>query len=207
MTFYSRNLPHWHPEEACIFLTWRLYGTLPGGTVTPDCAPASQSAKPSKRNKNEESETAGARFKRLDLQLDRAKIGPRWLADSRIARCVEDAMVRGEKALAQYLLHAYVVMPNHVHLLITPRLPLSRIMRGIKGVSARDANRILGRPGKVFWQDESYDHWVRDEAEFGKIRFYIEHNPVGAGLVKQPEDWKWSSVSSLSRVQGISAPK
>jgi len=116
-------------------------------------------------------------------------------------------MVRGEKALAQYLLHAYVVMPNHVHLLITPRLPLSRIMRGIKGVSARDANRILGRYGKVFWQDESYDHWVRDEAEFGKIRFYIEHNPVGAGLVKQPEDWKWSSVSSLSRVQGISAPE
>ena len=207
MTFYSRNLPHWHPEGACIFLTWRLYGTLPGGTVTPDCAPASQSTRISERNKNEDSETAGARFKRLDRQLDRAKIGPRWLGDSRIAKCVEDAVVRGEKALAQYVLHAYVVMPNHVHLLITPRLPLSRILRGIKGVSARDANRILGRPGNVFWQDESYDHWVRDEAEFGKIRFYIEYNPVTAGLVKQPEDWKWSSVSSLSRVQGISAPE
>jgi len=113
-------------------------------------------------------------------------------------------MVRGEKALAQYLLHAYVVMPNHVHLLITTRFPLSRIMRGIKGVSARDANRILGRHEKAFWQDESYDHWVRDEAEFGKIRFYIEYNPVGAGLVKQPEDWKWSSVSALSRVRGLS---
>jgi REP element-mobilizing transposase RayT len=105
-------------------------------------------------------------------------------------------MVRGEKPLAQYLLHAYVIMPNHVHLLITPRLPLSRIMRGIKGVSARDANRILERRGKAFWQDESYDHWVRDEEEFGKIRFYIEHNPVSAGLVKRPEDWKWSSASS-----------
>jgi putative transposase len=204
MTFYARNLPHWHPEGACIFLTWRLYGTLPGGTVTPDCAPASQASNLSRSNNNLDAETAGARFKRLDLQLDRAKIGPRWLADSRIARCIEDAMVRGEKPLEQYILHAYVVMPNHVHLLITPRLPVSRIMRGIKGVSARDANRILGRGGKVFWQDESYDHWVRDEKEFGKIRFYIEYNPVGAGLVKRPQDWQWSSASSSGRVQAFS---
>ena len=201
MTFYARNLPHWHPEGACIFVTWRLYGTLPGGTVTPDCAPTSHSGNLSKRDKNGENETAGARFKRLDLQLDRAKIGPKWLSDSRIARCVEDAVVRGEKALAQYVLHAYVVMPNHVHVLMTPRLPLSRIMRGIKGVSARDANRILKRPGRVFWQDESFDHWVRDDVEFGKIRFYIEYNPVGAGLVRRPEDWKWSSASSHTELQ------
>lgn len=206
MTFYARNLPHWHPGGACIFVTWRLYGTSPGGTVTPDCAPVSHSGSLSERTKNDENEKAGARFKRLDLQLDRAKIGPRWLSDARIAGCVEDAMVRGENPLAQYLLHAYVVMPNHVHLLITPRLPLRRIMRGIKGVSARDANRILGRRGEAFWQDESYDHWVRDEREFGKIRFYIEYNPVGAGLVKRPEDWKWSSASSLKGLQRTSTP-
>ena len=206
MPFYSRNLPHWHPEGACIFLTWRLYGTLPGGTVTPDCAPTPRREKLSTRDKNSENESAGERFKRLDLQLDRAKIGPRWLSDARIARCVEEAIIRGEEPLAQYLLHAYVVMPNHIHLLITPRLALSRIMRGIKGVSARDANRILGRRGKAFWQDESYDHWVRDEAEFGKIRFYIEHNPVGAGLAKQPEDWKWSSASTHTGLQRTTTP-
>src|SRR5258708_39605142 len=62
MTFYSRNLPHWHPEEACIFLTWRLYGTLPGGTVTPDCASASQSTKPS-------SETRMKKVRRLEGRL------------------------------------------------------------------------------------------------------------------------------------------
>ena len=150
MAFYARNLPHWHPEGACIFLTWRLYGTLPRGTVTPDCAPTSQSGILSKRNNSGDTETAGARFKRLDMQLDRAKWGARWLAVPRVASCVEDAIVRGEKSLAQYLLHAYVVMPNHVHLLITPRLPVRRIMRGIKGVSSRDANRILGRRRKAF---------------------------------------------------------
>lgn len=178
-----------------------IFSLSSSGTVTPDCAPPLSSISLSKRNKHDEKETAGARFKRLDLQLDRANSGPKWLANSRIARCVEDTVVRGEKLLAQYLLHAYVVMPNHVHLLITPRLPLSRIMRGIKGVSARDANRILGRSGKIFWQDESYDHWVRDEAEFGKICFYIEYNPVGAGLVKRPEDWKWSSASLRAGLQ------
>ena len=196
MIFYARNLPHWQPEGACIFLTWRLYGTLPRGTVTPDCALPSQQIRHSVSSRDRDEESAGAKFKRLDQQLDRMRIGPRWLEESRIAACVEDAILRGEKPLAQYLLHAYVVMPNHVHLLISPQLPISRIMRGIKGVSARDANRILGRKGKIFWQDESYDHWVRDEEQFGKILFYIEYNPVGVGLVKRPEEWKWSSASA-----------
>jgi putative transposase len=49
---------------------------------------------------------------------------------------------------------------------------------------------------KVFWQDESFDHWVRSEEEFWKIVAYIENNPVGAGLVGRAEDWGWSSLSS-----------
>lgn len=85
-------------------------------------------------------------------------------------------------------------MPNHVHVLIGPKTSLARITNGIKGVSARDANRILGRQGKRFWQDESFDHWVRSAAEFERIRAYIEHNPVSAGLVARPEDWPWSSA-------------
>ena len=53
-------------------------------------------------------------------------------------------------------------MPNHVHLLIEPRIPLKQITGGIKGVSARDANRVLHQPGHPFWQGESFDHWVRN---------------------------------------------
>ena len=55
----------------------------------------------------------------------------------------------------------FVVMPNHVHVLLTPRVPLEKITRVLKGYSAREANRILERVGRRFWQTESYDHWIR----------------------------------------------
>jgi len=51
-----------------------------------------------------------------------------------------------------------VVMPNHVHLLILPQVPVAQLMRWLKGSTAREANRILGRTGQPFWQDESWDH-------------------------------------------------
>jgi len=65
---------------------------------------------------------------------------------------------------------------NHVHLLITPHLPIARIMNGIKGAFARQANAFLGHKGQLFWQDESFDHWVRNSNEFRKIQTYIEYN-------------------------------
>jgi hypothetical protein len=87
-------------------------------------------------------------------------------------------------------------MPNHVHLLITPRLQVRKITRGIKGTTARGANEILGRAGQQFWQDESFDHWVRDEGQFWRLKQYIERNPVKAKLVRKPEDWPWSSAAA-----------
>jgi type I restriction enzyme R subunit/putative DNA methylase len=54
---------------------------------------------------------------------------------------------------------------------------------------------LLHRTGERFWQDESFDHWVRSEGEFIRIQKYIENNPVKAGLVAKAEDWPWSSAS------------
>src|ERR1700680_4232718 len=85
-------------------------------------------------------------------------------------------------------------MSNHVHLLIDPRIDPSQLMRSLKGATAREANKVLGRTGEPFWQKESYDRWVRDEAEFERIRAYIENNPVKAGVVKSPEEFPWSSA-------------
>ncbi|HEX8847496.1 MAG TPA: hypothetical protein VF791_22830, partial [Pyrinomonadaceae bacterium] len=65
----------------------------------------------------------------------------------------------------------------------------------IKGFTAREANKLLNLTGQPFWQDESYDRWVRDETELKRIIRYIEHNPVSAGLVAKPEDWPWSSAT------------
>ena len=90
--------------------------------------------------------------------------------------------------------HAYTIMANHVHVLLSPRSPIESITRLVKGASARQANLILSLTGNVFWQDESFDHWIRNPGEWQKIRTYIERNPVSAGLVEKPEDWPWSSA-------------
>jgi REP element-mobilizing transposase RayT len=193
MTFYRRNLPHWHPEGTSIFITWRLYGSLPASfqkknrTARNGCATNASNVDPK--------DSPGEQFLQLDAALDPAKTGPLWLAHPEIADYAEDPIVRGAE-LGRYLLHAFVIMPNHVHILIKPRLPLAKITGVIKGVAARDANAALGRRGKPFWQDESFDHWIRNSADLERIRCYIESNPVRAGLVARPADWKWSSAGS-----------
>lgn len=193
MTFYRRNLPHWHPESKTIFITWRLYGSLPASilkkirTAKNDCATNTPDTDPGAY--------PGEKFRLLDAVLDSAKTGPLWLADPELADYAEYPIWRGAD-LGRFVLHAYVVMPNHVHILLDPCLPLAKISGVIKGVASRDANATLGRTGKPFWQDESFDHWVRNSAEFERIRHYIEWNPVRAGLAVRPQDWKWSSAGS-----------
>jgi putative DNA methylase len=134
----------------------------------------------------------------MDAELDKGAAGPLWLPNPKIAGYAEETLLRGE-GLGHYHLDSYVVMPNHVHVLLWPRQPLARITGSIKGVSARNANAALGHVGRHFWEDESYDHWVRDERELERIRHYIERNPVSAGLVKSPDDWPWSSASKVRR--------
>ncbi len=85
-------------------------------------------------------------------------------------------------------------MPNHVHVVFEPNVPLRSIMCWLKGRTARAANRILGRTGTPFWQDESYDHWIRSGKELEEVIGYVECNPVHAGLVKAEEEWPWSSA-------------
>ena len=178
---YRRNLPHIFPRHTPIFITWRLRGSIP--------------ALVARRARETENLTAGERFVSIDRQLDKCSRGPRWLADERIAEvmCVEIER-GGEEPEFEYALHGYVVMPNHVHLFITPYLPVSEIMHRLKGNTARFANEILGRDTATFWQQESYDHFSRNVREFERICGYIARNPVKAGLATRPEDWPWSSA-------------
>jgi REP element-mobilizing transposase RayT len=125
------------------------------------------------------------------------KCGPTWLLDDRVAQLVADSILHGDPA--HYRLHAWVIMPNHVHALFDPCLELSAIMRWLKGRTARKANRILGHANETFWQDESFDHWIRSAAEFNKIIEYVENNPVRSGLVPTPAEWRWSSASMANR--------
>ena len=145
--------------------------------------------------------TPGERFARNDRHLDSARRGPLWLSDERIADAVCAAIETGaDPSLARYGLHAYVVMPNHVHMLATPNVPLRKMMQALKGATARTANQILRREGIPFWQDEYYDHACRNADEFETIRNYIAMNPVKANLAQRPEDWKWSSEGRAGKV-------
>ena len=177
-TSYRRRLPHIQPEGAALFLTWRLYGSLPREIAS-----------------RLKAISGGKEFVQLDRVLDRVETGPLWLKDPRIARLVADAFRYGQDVLHLYDLAAWVILANHVHLPIRPHADLSRITEALKGYTASQANRLLHRVGNSFWQIESFDHWVRSESEFNKIVKYIEDNPVKAGLVAKPEDWPWSSAT------------
>ena len=137
----------------------------------------------------------------MDSYLDTSREGPQWLGREGIAKVVEEVLRRQECEL-----HAYVIMPNHVHALLTPRIAATRLMQFIKGASAREANKILFLSGRPFWQHQSYDHRVRTPEEFSKIQAYIENNPVKAGFVTSPERYHWSSAwSGWSELQ-LAAP-
>jgi putative DNA methylase len=77
---------------------------------------------------------------------------------------------------------------------VTPTVVATKWLGPLKGFTAHEANRIMGQPGRHFWQDESYDHLVRSDHESDRIRNYIEQNPVKAGLVSAAEEFRWSSA-------------
>jgi putative transposase len=193
VSFYRRRLPHWCPEGAPLFLTWRLFGTLPHQTLEVEQVGNLL--------------TEGQRFAAQDRRLDGAASGPRWLEQPRVAACVAEALLLGERVWKKYDLWAWVIMANHVHVLLTPHEEMKKVTRAIKSYSARKANQILERTGEPFWQDESYDHWIRKDGEMNRIIRYIEWNPVKARLVERIEDWPWSSASrEFQAWQAISLP-
>jgi len=138
----------------------------------------------------------------MDRILDQERSGPLYLRNPEVAQLLVDAMIYRQGHLQ---LHAYVIMVNHVHVLITPRVEVSQLMHSLKRYTARKANQILGLTGHPFWQEESYDHLVRDETEFRRIADYIELNPVKAGLVTAREEFPWSSAgkSEVMRIQRV----
>src|SRR5438105_1021355 len=125
-TYYHRNLPHWQPPGAAIFLTCRLYGSLPENVierlkeaqklVEREIGKAKASAEKIAELKLNQHKRL---FAKLDAILDRSETGPRWLGNTEVAALVEDALLRRYAEL--YRLWAYVVMLNHLHLLLRPK--------------------------------------------------------------------------------------
>ena len=128
VTFYRRRLPHFQNHDQPVFLTWCLHGSLPHNRHFPQAAL-----------------TSGESFAALDRLLDEARTGPFYLKQPAIASLVVAAMHHCATVLVQYTLHAFVVMPNHVHMLISPQVALPKLTKTLKTYTARQANQLLGR--------------------------------------------------------------
>ena len=177
MTLYLWRLPHDYETEQPVFLTWRLYDSLPSHRPFPPAAL-----------------TSGQAFDAMDRLLDQARSGAFYLREPAVADMIVEAIQYNANILWHYVSHAFVVMPNHVHLLATPAVALPKLTKSLKGITAKRANAMLGSTGRPFWQEESYDHLVRHAREFERIRNYIEGDPVRAGLVREASEYRWSSA-------------
>jgi putative transposase len=128
---------------------------------------------------------------KIEEYLDRGR-GCCLLRNERAAALVQANWLRFDGK--RYRLLAWVVMPNHVHLLAEIwHTPQSKLIKDWKGFTARNINRVLGRSGKL-WQHDYWDRYIRDEEHYRKVMYYIEWNPVRAGLVQWPEQWPFSSA-------------
>ena len=142
-----------------------------------------------------ENAPAPDRAETADEVLD-VGLGCRTLADPAVAGIVHDAILHFDTI--RYRLLAWCVMPTHVHALLeqVPGWPLERVIQGWKSVTARRANRLLGRAG-AFWAREYFDRAMRSDEQTETTAAYIIANPVKARLCETPEDWPWSSAAKL----------
>ncbi len=190
--FYRRRLPHIQIAGATYFITFRLANSLPIEALH---KLTEEKQNITKLPENQKEAAHRAWFAKYDDYLDQALYGNLYLKNEQVADTVSESIRFRDGNI--YDLIAFCIMLNHVHLVCTPLLKeketyfgLTEILHSLKRHTAREANKILQRQG-TFWQDESYDHFIRDDAELERIVKYVLYNPVKAGLVKEQTDWKW----------------
>lgn len=131
---------------------------------------------------------------KIETLLD-AGYGECWLRQPEIAVIVENSLLNFDGQ--RYLLLAWCVMPNHVHVLIQTRenWSLSNIVHSWKSYTSNAINRHLGRNGAV-WMADYFDRYIRDDFHLAAVIEYIHGNPVKAGLVEDESAWRYSSRSA-----------
>jgi len=102
-----------------------------------------------------------------------------------------------------YLLHEFVVMPDHLHLIVTPTetTALERAVQLIKGGSSHEIHQVRGQRMQI-WQPGFHDWTIRDSADYAAKREYLCMNPVRAGLIEQSMDWPFGSASGKFPLDG-----
>ena len=182
--WHSRGyLPHFDGRPVPQFITLHLGDSVPKQVIDKWRAEL--------RVLKDEEQKRLLRF-RIEKYLDQG-YGSCFLKDEQIAFMVQNALLKFDGV--RYRLHAWVVMPNHLHLLMTrfDEFEIKNLMQAFKSYTAHQANKILGRKGE-FWMDDYFDRWTRDERHFRATVRYIENNPVKAGLCAKPEEWPFCSA-------------
>ncbi|HRY83218.1 MAG TPA: hypothetical protein P5533_01145 [Candidatus Cloacimonadota bacterium] len=208
-SYISRNLPHKFSPDRAVFITYRVKFTLPAIVVTELNQRKTEWYQKlqtiAESEKAEYLRTKDARvFLWFDELISKADGVPKTLQRKDITDIIADSF-RHFDGLRYHLL-AYCIMPNHVHVLIDPAIhedgdiyPISHVTYTWKRFTATAINRVLTKSGS-FWQQESYDHLIRDADEFDRVLGYLIDNPVKAGLVNDWTEWSGTWVrADLSR--------
>jgi len=196
---HQGNLPHWQQKDVWYFVTFRFADSLPKEIVEQI---KTERELWLKRHKKEETKPYSVEelkeyhklfSERIENLLDECK-GSCLLREEKIAKIVADALLYFNND--KYVLDEWVIMPNHVHILVKPinEYTLPEITHSWKSFSANEINKLAGKSGQL-WLHESYDHIVRNEAAFIAIKNYIKNNPVKAKL-KLPncaQSWTYST--------------
>ncbi|CAN5340288.1 hypothetical protein BH10ACI3_BH10ACI3_21730 [soil metagenome] len=180
--YYHGDLPHFD-GEANQFVTFRLADSLPQSVLE----------KIRIKIENDKLLSDSDEYRQIFEDFLDAGAGECILGNPGVAEIVRDVILY--EANVSIDLKAWVLMPNHGHILFRLRqgYDLAGLMKRIKGVSAKRINEFLGRNGKV-WQPDYFDRYIRDGKHFGDTFRYIESNPVVSKLVTAPEDWEFGSA-------------
>lgn len=186
---HSRGyIPHYEAGERTQMITYRLQDSMPSAVLSrfeDELKHFSPIERQSKRRQ------------KIEDYLDRGA-GSCVLQNQSIATLVEQNLLHFDQN--RYKLHAWVLMPNHVHVLLTPKknVLLSQIVHSWKSYTAKKAQTILGSHS-TFWQQEYFDRMIRNEKHYYASVEYIHNNPVKAGLCKASGEWKFGSARLLFR--------
>jgi REP element-mobilizing transposase RayT len=182
--WHSRGyLPHFDGRAIPQFITLRLFDSIPGGVL---------------QRWMRELDVLNSTNDQIILQrriekyLDQG-YGEAFMKTHHVAEMVQkDLLYYDDRS---YRLSSWVVMPNHIHFLMTrcKVIELADIMQSFKSLTSHKGNKILRRKGR-FWMEDYFDRYIRNAEHFSKTVQYIENSPVKARLCRKPEDWPFSSA-------------
>lgn len=183
-------LPHWDFADSTQAITFRLGDSFPGKVI--------QEWKRELEGELKSGDSKVSRAAQIEMhkritRFEDSGDGECILAGNDYAEMVQEALVKGHGE--SYKLIEWVIMPNHVHVLVRllDDTSLGVIVKRWKASSAVAINRLRGRSGSV-WMEDYHDRLIRDLNHFENARSYIRKNPVKAGLCEKPEEWTYSSA-------------